>query len=74
MPRDVTAAVGVASPSSAGEHRCAAAAAPPTRPLLPRRHAENKKYRSECENHGAAVKLRPGGEEEEGGGRLPDHR
>lgn len=65
--RDIIPAVGVASASSAGEPGCAAAAAPPTRSLLQRRHAENKKYKSECEDHGATVKFKPVREEEEGG-------
>lgn len=59
--------------SSAGESRYAAASAPQTRALLQRRHAENKKYDSEREDHRAAVKFKPGREEEEEERRYPDH-
>lgn len=44
----------------------------PRRELLQRRHAENKKYDSDREDHRAAVKFKPGGGEEveEGGIRT----
>lgn len=51
--------------NSAGESRCASASAPRTRTPLPRRHAENQKYDSEREDNRAAVKFKPGREEEE---------